>query len=763
MVNRISRYSFQSVSNRKRGGPLLPRQASLCIIAAFIGYHLPVQAQHMFEQVLPGAGIDHVGITAGVAWTDYDGDGDPDIWLTNHGNSSTLYVNNADGTFSPRFVPPEDNDRPADTHGVAWADFDNDGDKDLLELVGASRGMGARANRFFVNNDDHLVDQATTMGLDYSLGRGRNPLWFDYNSDGILDVLLTNHARPDRAAPHALFENKGGLFTNVTEELGADLGPGGHFSAGLLSDVIGDHTLELLLFTAGMQPAQRVFTLNSGGIEQISDTSPLRVLHHKGGVVSAISADFNGDLRSDLFISRSRGFADARRLSNNKLALAVSLRDTSRAAPHGIDVVTSGDVRFDLDLPQAWGSQNLRIGASGYRPESTNVTLSVDDPRNAGLADFDTDDRIHIGRVGDAWLLRVQGSSSWLFATVTSTEDADEFQPIGFDVDDSPCKFPRSCSPMLLISRPDGSYVNDVRKSGLDDGAWCPGVAAGDFNNDMTVDLYRVCAFPSSNATNRLSLNQGDGTFTVAEAHGADGTPQGRGAYAALADYDDDGFLDIYVTNGALTFRGPDELFRNVGNTNSWLKLNLIGTASNRDGIGARVELMAGGVTQLREQTGGQHFVGQDDSVLHFGLGDNTVADEVVVYWPSGNVQTLSHVDANQTLDIVEESKLDRDDIELAHAPTLVPSNGEVAVSVTFAAPAERDVWLSLKATDRTWWGGKATKRVNAGRGTVTFNFPMRSPPLDSKLRWTARLLPRGGTWRDAIVTATRSNVRVLP
>ena len=97
----------------------------------------------------------------------------------------------------------------ADMHGAAWADFDNDGDQDLFVEVGANYGMGEGANEFLVNTNGNLADKAVDYGLDYALGRGRTPLWLDWDNDGRLDILMSNEERPDGAAPTALFRRLG--------------------------------------------------------------------------------------------------------------------------------------------------------------------------------------------------------------------------------------------------------------------------------------------------------------------------------------------------------------------------------------------------------------------------------------------------------------------------------------------------------------------------------------------------------------------------
>jgi len=126
-------------------------------------------------------------------------------------------------------------------------------------------------------------------------------------------------------------------------------------------------------------------------------------------------------------------------------------------------------------------------------------------------------------------------------------------------------------------------------------------------------------------------------------------TGVGRGA--ACGDYDNDGDPDILVANN----NGPARLFRNDGgNRNTWLTIRLVGRKSNHDGLGAEVRVRAGGRILRDQARSGSSYLSASDPRLHFGLGQSRQADEVEVQWPSGAVDRLSHVAANQILTIEE-------------------------------------------------------------------------------------------------------------
>ena len=146
-----------------------------------------------------------------------------------------------------------------------------------------------------------------------------------------------------------------------------------------------------------------------------------------------------------------------------------------------------------------------------------------------------------------------------------------------------------------------------------------------------------------------LFRNNGDGTFTdVAHVNGVDRTEDGRGL--SLFDFDGDGQVDILVRN----YRQPAQLLRNTGGPQHWLAFKLVGTKSNRDAVGARVILTAGGRRQMREVTCGSGYLSNQSLVQHFGLGEATEAEEVEVHWPSGAATLLLHVSGDRLVQIDE-------------------------------------------------------------------------------------------------------------
>jgi hypothetical protein len=296
----------------------------------------------------------------------------------------------------------------------------------------------------------------------------------------------------------------------------------------------------------------------------------------------------------------------------------------------------------------------------GKNPASRSFTLSPRDtdsygPVEAETATFDGASISYEPESG-IWTIWNFNIGTFVDFNAKASEDISEFETKGFG------RFIEEGIDALFLRREDG-FVEKPLVGDAGGQTSCYYVAAGDFDNDMDIDLYLTCTGPAANLPNRLLENDGKGHFTaVPGAGGAAGSQFGRGDVVATADYNKDGFLDLFITNGhdptsPLTENGPHQLFRNRGNDNHWLEIDLEGVQSNRDGIGARVEIETNKIVQIREQSGGMHRITQNHQRLHFGLGKNSRVDRVTVMWPSGIVQHLNNIDADQVLNIMEPSK----------------------------------------------------------------------------------------------------------
>jgi len=289
----------------------------------------------------------------------------------------------------------------------------------------------------------------------------------------------------------------------------------------------------------------------------------------------------------------------------------------------------------------------------------------------------------------------------------------------------------------------DGTFTNVAAEAGFSDYHQSWSAAWGDFDNDGDMDVL-VGASSDVAGSHKLMRNNGNGTFTnVTTGSGFDNFAPMEHEHVAY-DFNNDGFIDvmgggntIMFNNGDMTFSpvaipaspGPigdlnndgfldiqnhNMIYINSDNGNNWLKLHLQGIESNRNGIGARVEIYTTGspwAKQIRDVRSGDGFSKMNSLNVYFGLGAAESIDQVVVKWPSGTIDIIENPDINEALLVVEGS-------------TLGISQQDSNTFALYPNPA-KDV-LNINANDQTIvkaslydLGGKLIKSVSVDNGII--------------------------------------------
>jgi hypothetical protein len=540
----------------------------LLLLALLVGTDGPVR----FTEVARESGLHTTAMFGGVnakryilettgtgaAFFDYDSDGDLDLFLVNGSRldateaqslSNALYRNDGLGHFE------EITDRAGLTatgwgQGAAAADFDDDGDPDLLVTYYGP-------DRFYRNNGDGTFTEiAHEVGLD-------EPSWdtgaafADFDRDGILDLFVASYVDFDRETTPGPGEAPNCFFMGIP----VMCGPKG--------------------LTPGLSRLYR--GLPDGRLEDVTGKRGVGVERFYG--LGAVWADFDNDSDLDLYVA------------NDQTPNSFFLNDGGRFT----DVSLEAGVAYNED-----GRAQAGMGVD--------------------TGDYDNDGFL------DLYVTNFSHDYNTLYHNTGKGYFVDESFAAG-------------------VGQPTFLYLG-----------W--GTGFQDFDRDGFVDLFvanghvypEVDTYENDSEYAQACLwfkNRGDGTFEAPERlTGASGPRVGRGT--AFGDIDDDGDVDVLVTN----MNAEPFLFENdTESASHWLGVRLVGRRSPRDAFGARITLTAGGKKQLREIKSGGSYLSQSDPRALFGLGEATRIDELEIRWPMGETEKFTDVPIDGYVTYVEPNR----------------------------------------------------------------------------------------------------------
>lgn len=473
------------------------------------------------------------------------------------------------------------------------------------------------------------------------LNLGRGSAWADYDGDGDLDLFTVSFD-----LPHALFRNNGdGTFTDVAEQAGLSR-PWGGWSA-LFADYDNDGDPDIYITRNGWGGQGPNTLYRNNGDRTFTDVTKRAGGEDSSDSFTAAWADYDRDGFIDLYVAN--GVSSVHGALNSLFHNNGDGTFTNAALQAGV---------FDVrpSIGSAWGDADndgypdlyvVNYGQdNGYYHNNGDGTFS-DWTARAGVAapkygfvafffDYDRDADL------DLFV------SSW----ASQMADVARFYLTGEPQGESGQK--------LYRNRGDGTFEDVTKQAGLWGTYGAMAANFGDINNDGFPEIYLGNGGPAMERyePNALFLNKGDGSFVdVSVSSGTDDLCKGHGQ--TFADFDADGDLDLYSPCGGSWFgdRQLNAFFRNPGTSNHWLTIRTRGVKSNRDGIGARVTVTAGGSSQVAEVTSGGGFGSTNSLELEFGLGKAIKADKIHIRWPSGQEQEFTHVDADQFVTITEGQK----------------------------------------------------------------------------------------------------------
>jgi enediyne biosynthesis protein E4 len=492
--------------------------------------------------------------------------------------------------------------------GCAFIDYDNDGYPDIVlingeDFPGHPHGGATTLKLYHNNHDGTFTDVTSQSGLAIPMF-GLGVAVGDYDNDGFDDLFISALGQS-----HLFHNNGNGTFTDVTKSAGM-WGPNEFSTSAAWVDYDRDGKLDLVVanYVRWSQQGDLYCTIDGTHKSYCTPESykgtSVRLWHNLGG----------GRFED---ATQKAGLGDP---TSKSLGIAI------------LDVNGDGwpDILIANDTQPNKLYTNNRNGTFAEDGVAAGIGFSEDGVARAGMgvdaADYDRSGHpsVLISNFANQMVSLYHNEGNGLFV-----DEAPESE-IGRDT---------------LVTLGFGCFFFDYDNDG-----WLDIFVADGHIED---EIERVQKRVSYAEPPHLFRNLGGGKFTeVTGQMGKSFAAPKVGRAAAYADIDNDGFLDVLLTTNA----GPAYLFHNEGGANHSLRIKLVGSKSNRDGIGAVVQVKAGADKQSRMLRSGSSYLAQSELVLTFGLGAETKADEVEISWPSGQVDRLPNVSAGQTV-TVEEGK----------------------------------------------------------------------------------------------------------
>jgi len=522
---------------------------------------------------------------------------------------------------------------------------------------------------------------AAQSGLGFVTHSGRTPrkhqpetmvagvALLDYDGDGWLDVYAVNGGelpRAEKTAPghwNRLFRNDGrGRFTDVTERAGV---AGRGYDLGVATADY-DNDGDTDIFVAGLRRNTLFRNNGDGTFADVTEAAGLARRDPKYGTLWAVAAaflDYDRDGRLDLFVSNYCVWDPGREpLCGDPAAPDYCHPKQYEGLPGSL---------FHNEGNGTFADVSVQSGIRAHVGKGMGI----------GVADFDDDGFPDLFVANDTtpsflFLNNRNGTftESAFERAVAFGERAEAVSGMGADAadvdnDGRPDVFETALAneSFPLFKNLGGASFEDVTaRSGVGAATrarsgWGNGIV--DLNNDGWKDLFVACAdvmdpggafrerVPMANAV-LVNLKDGrfaDGSAGAGEAFARKAVHRG----AAFGDVDNDGRVDAVVT----ALDGPLELWRNVSTgPNHWLLVNAVGARSNRDGMGAKIKVVTASGPRYGQVNTAVGYGGASDRRVHFGLGADAVVQELTVTWPSGKVQTLKNVPADQVLTVRESA-----------------------------------------------------------------------------------------------------------
>ena len=527
-----------------------------------------------------------------------------------------------------------------------------------------------------------FIDATESAGITFEHTDGRSGLrlfneflgsgggFFDYDGDGDLDIYLVNgtiqndhqSAKQKESTPHnVLYRNNGdSTFTDVTKIAGVDSTEYGTGAA--VGDYDNDGDIDLYVTNFG----EDQLYLNNGDGTFTDVTKKAKVGNQKWGT-SAAFADVDNDGFLDIYIANYADYHPKKDIKCEERGVHVYCGPHAYPAVHDTFFKNRGDGTF-TDVSEL------------YRPSDLMPMHGL----GVTFGDYDGDGDIDLYVANDQdpnFLFQNDAKKSFLEIALISgvcyNDMGKEEAGMGTDFGD----YNNDAQLDLTVSNYQTEtntvyqnhdkdfFVDNTIASGIAEvthGYLGWGIKFFDYDNDGYQDIFVANGHLMDNIAmlekhvsypqrNLLFRNLGDGTYAnvISDTDGLSLKKVSRGA--AFGDYDNDGDIDILVTN---CNQRPDLLENVVGNRNNWIQIHVVGKKSNRSGIGTKIKIVTGNISQFREVQSGGSYLSFHDLRTHFGVGKAEQIDLLEIQWTSGQIDKSVNLTVNQRVLAVEGEKI---------------------------------------------------------------------------------------------------------
>lgn len=489
-------------------------------------------------------------------------------------------------------------------------------------------------------------------------GTGGGCVWFDYNNDGKPDLYVTSgrplddsmHPYPLKQKPEVpphnhLFRNEGnGKFTDVTEPAGVAANFYG--MAAIAADYDNDGREDLFVTGYG-----KAILYHNNGDGTFSDVTVKAGIDVEGWSISSAWLDYDKDGCVDLFVGRYVKFDPKYRAfyAADNYPGPLDYEGTTNKLYHNNCDGTFTDVSEKSGIA-AFVGRTMGVTAADFDGDGY-PDIYVANDRTENFLFHNRKDKTFEEIAVDAGVAYGQnGESTSAMGPVFADIDGDGL----LDLWVTDAKYNRLMKNLGNKTFEDMGQAWGISPITAQYVSWGTGIY--DFDNDGILDILTFHGGLIHLVPEEHSLYRGLGNGRFADVSRQAGPAfdvktVARGA--CFGDYDNDGKVDAFLVN----LGAQGQLFHNVSTgTGHWIAVQLKGTKSNRDSIGARVEVTAGGKKQIAERIAGSGYLSQDDGRVHFGLGAATKVEKLTVKWPSGREQVLQNIALDRVV-VVEETK----------------------------------------------------------------------------------------------------------